>query len=162
MHIILDSCIVEYYLHKELSFQIKDIFDNWGVGFDFAVSQIVYSELVDGAYPKKERIIIKTLKSFYNLPVTERNIIGSGKLGSVYREFNITQGISITDKIIAATSIITNSLIVTANINDYPQPFFEPLKSSYIKKSKQTIKICLLKPDYLSLRDAFNYRELPQ
>lgn len=80
MHIILDSCIVEYYLHEELSFQIKDIFDNWGVGFDFAVSQIVYSELIDGAYPKKERIIIKTLKSFYNLPVTERNIIGSGSL----------------------------------------------------------------------------------
>ncbi|MEK7079184.1 MAG: hypothetical protein AAB929_03880 [Patescibacteria group bacterium] len=48
MHIILDSCIVEYYLHEELSFQIKDIFDNWGVGFDFAVSQIVYSELIDG------------------------------------------------------------------------------------------------------------------
>ena len=157
-HIILDSCIVEYYLNKELSSQVDTILCAWKNGFDLAISQIIYSELIDGAYTKKEKVIIKTLKSFYNFPVTERHIIGSGKLGSVYRDFGISQNISITDKIIAATSIITNSLIVTANINDYPQPFFESLKSSYIKKGKQTIKICALKPDYRSLRDAFDNR----
>lgn len=158
IHIILDSCIIEYYLNEELSSQVDNVLNAWKIGFDLAISQIIYSELIDGAYPKKEKIIIESLKNFYNIPVTVRQIIGSGKLGSIYHVFNISQNISLTDKIIAATSIITNSLIVTANINDYPQPFFEPLKSSYVKKGKQTIKICLLKPDYRSIRNAFDNR----
>ena len=47
---------------------------------------------------------------------------------------------------------------MTANINDYPQPFFEPIERYYIERSKKLIKVCLLKPDYKSISSAFNKR----
>ena len=108
---------------------------------------------------KKERVIINTLKMYHNFLVTERYIIGSGKLGSIYQQNNITQNISLVDKIIAATSIITNSPIITANINDYPPPYFEVIDSHKLIHKKKLIKIGLIKPDYIILNSAFAGRK---
>ncbi|MDO8611165.1 MAG: hypothetical protein Q7R95_11620, partial [bacterium] len=79
--------------------------------------------------------------------------------GSIYRQTNITQNISLVDKIIGATSIITNYPIITSNINDYPQPYFEVIDSHKLVHKKSLIKIGLIKPDYIVLNSAFAGRK---
>ena len=159
-YFLLDSCIVEYYLNKKYSAQIQSILQGWQKNtFKLAISQIIFSELIDGAYIQKENVVISTLKMYHNFSVTERHIIGSGKLGSIYQQNNITQNISLADKIIAATSIISNSPIITANINDYPQPYFGVIDSHVLSYKDKVIKIGLLKPDYTVINSAFAERK---
>lgn len=159
-YFLLDSCIIEYYLSEKYSTQIQAILQKWQKNiFGLAISQIIFSELIDGTYMKKETTIINTLRDYHNFPVTERHIIGSGKLGSIYQQNKITQNISLVDKIIAATSIITNSPIITANINDYPQPYFEVIDSLMLIHGNKLIKVGLIKPDYNVLNAAFADRK---
>ena len=159
-YLLLDSCIIEYYLNEKYAIQIQSILQKWQKGvFGLAINQIVFSELIDGTFMKKEGIIIDTLRQYHNIPVTERQIIGSGKLGSIYRQTNITQNISLIDKIIGATSIITNYPIITGNINDYPQPYFELIGSQVLTYKNKLIKVGLVKPDYTILKSAFAERK---
>ncbi|MDO8609833.1 MAG: hypothetical protein Q7R95_04750 [bacterium] len=147
-------------MSEKYSTQIQSILQKWQKNvFGLAINQIVLSELIDGTFMKKEGIIIDTLRQYHNIPVTERQIIVSGKLGSIYRQTNITQNISLVDKIIGATSIITNYPIITANINDYPQPYFEVIDSHKLIHKKKLIKIGLIKPDYIILNSAFAGRK---
>ena len=159
-YLLLDSCIIEYYLNEKYSAQTQSILQKWQKNvFGLAINQIVLSELIDGTFMKKEGIIIDTLRQYHNIPVTERQIIGSGKLGSIYRQTSITQNISLVDKIIGATSIITNYPIITSNINDYPQPYFEVIDSLVLTHKKKLIKIGLIKPDYIILNSVFADRK---
>lgn len=162
--ILLDSCTVEYLLTPELKDLIQKRIDLW---FDptylRSVSEITCTELIDGAYKDKEHVILTILQTFTNFYVSREVIVAAGQIGSIYKQKNIKQGISLADKIIAATSVLNKCPLITANMNDFPPPFFIHVQTANIKyshKSKSKIlPIGILVPNYDYLLECFDERK---
>src|SRR3989339_1774573 len=75
--------------------------------------------------PEKEKKVIQLLDSLYSFQLVNRIVKGAGILGSLYKEESQDlRNISLADKLIAMTSAVNNTPIVTANMRDYPSPFF--------------------------------------
>ncbi|MDO8497077.1 MAG: hypothetical protein Q7S61_00840, partial [bacterium] len=73
--------------------------------FKPAISEVSYSELIDGAKPEKEARVIKLLDNFYGFQLQKRVVKGAGILGSLYKEYSPDLGnICLADKLIAMTS----------------------------------------------------------
>lgn len=164
-YFLLDSCIIEYLFNEDLNSIVDEQLIKWSDDiFKPAISDITYAELIDGVIKDKEDRLVKLLDKFYNIAVTQRVLKGSGKMGCVYKEKdNQFSNISLGDKIIAATSVIHNIIIVTANIKDFPYPFFESIASESLvyfhKTKKRMISIALLKPNYEYINYAFENRK---
>lgn len=165
-YLLLDSCILEYILNKNLSTVLTDQLNVWrGNVFDLAMSHISYSELLDGAKQEKEVEVLNLLNKFYSFEVSKRVTIGCGKLGCVYKEIlnEESKKISLADKIIATTSIINNLPIVTANVHDFPHPFFTEIDSNNVvysvKRKKRMIVVAVLKPNYKYIKYSFENRK---
>ncbi|MDA1317021.1 MAG: PIN domain-containing protein [bacterium] len=163
-YLLLDSCIVQYLLNKEISPNLRQQLKKWsGDIFNFAISEITYAELLNGTLKNKEAEVISLLDKFYSFTISKRIIKGCGKLGSVYKEYNQSlKEIDTGDRIIASTAIINNLFIVTANVRDFPFPFFSSIANYNIifekKRNKRMISIAVLKPNYEFITHAFNHR----
>ena len=77
----------------------------------------------------------------------------AAQLQSLYHKEKIPyQHISLADRIIAATAIYTNSSILTADINDFPRPFFTEVEEKlfhYRHKNCTKLQVMqLLAPNY--------------
>lgn len=163
-YFVIDSCILEYLLRKEMIDPILQQLDMWrGNYLEIGISEITYAELLDGAYRDKELKVIELIEKLYSFSISKSVLKTAGKLGSIYKqEFGAEKGISIGDKIIAATSIIHGAPIVTANIKDFPQPFFRVIKNKNIiyrkDSSDRMIYIAVLYPNYDYINYSFKAR----
>lgn len=157
-YLLLDSCIAEYSLNEDISKSISDTLSIWlGEVFSLATSDISYTELIDGAYKAKVERVKQLLDSYTRFEVTQRVLSGAGTISNIYKaKNNKLNGASIQDKIIAATSFIYNVPIVTADILDFPHPFFTTIASEnirYRKKSKDHfITVDILLPNFTQLK----------
>ncbi len=152
-YLILDTCIVQYWMDRYIESAVREQLSSWvGTDCDLAISEVSYAELIDGAYREKVDKVKVLLKTFARLEVSQRVLSGSGFLGSIYRNQNSrNSGIELADRIIAATSFINNTAVITANIQDFPLPFFTSVYSENImfkkKNKKRYITIDILKPN---------------
>jgi predicted nucleic acid-binding protein len=152
-YLLLDSCIAEYWLNKEMQPSIKSQLTTWtGSTFDLAISEVSYAELIDGAKKDKVKRIKELLDSYTRIEVSQRILSGAGILSTVYKAQNQKQnGAGMQDKIIAATSFIYNLPIVTSDLYDYPHPFFTSSESEnirYVRKGKDHfITVDILRPN---------------
>ncbi len=164
-YLLLDSCVIEYWLdtnkEKIIAKQIEEWTNNTAT---IAISEITALELIDGAHKIKEKQVLEFLNKLSNFSTTDRVILGAGKLGSLYyqTDHNLKNSVSLGDKIIASTSIIYNLPIATANVKDFPYPFFITLSHKnliYENKNKQNM-ICLaiLRPNYEFINLKFKQR----
>lgn len=167
-YVLLDSCIIEYWLDKNIAPAMTRLTKNlFGDKIKIAISEVTFSELINGAYKDKERKVISLLESFTSFPLSKRVILGSGKLGSVYKEFNkdLHKAADIADRMIASTSIVYNIPIMTSNIRHFPHPFFTSIRSDNItyKTSEKSCEriICfeIIKPNYPVINNKFNLRK---
>ena len=164
-YILLDSCILEYFLNEYMNDVLTKQIDLWRTNkFEMSISDITYAQLIDGAHINKENKVIGFLDRIYSFPITRRIMKGAGKLGSVYKEaFQLEKGIALADKAIAATSIIFSAPIIIANIKDFPQPFFNVLLSKNIvykqNDREKMIYIAFLYPNYEYIKHAFSIRK---
>lgn len=151
-HILLDTCIVEYWLNKDIQPALSDFFSKIPSVFDLAISEISYAELIDGAHTDKVRIVKETLEKYTRFEVTQRILSGAGILSTVYKANSERKnGAGLQDKIIAATSFVYNLPLITADIFDYPHPFFTTIQSENLRYSKKGrdhfITVDILKPN---------------
>jgi len=152
-YFLLDTCIAEYWLNKDIQPVVAAQLLSWaGSTFDLAISEISYAELIDGAFKDKVQRVKELLFTFVRFEVSQRVLSGAGILSTVYKNHNKqTSGAGLQDKIIAATSFIYNLPIVTADVGDYPHPFFTTMVSEnlqYKKKRKDHyITVDILKPN---------------
>jgi len=152
-YLLLDSCIVEYWLDKYLNPAVYEFLSKKSeLGTVLAVSEISYMELIDGAYKEKIERVRKLLEKYIRFEVSQRVLSGAALLSSIYSLQNAkTNGASMEDKIIAMTSLVHRAQIVTANVADFPYPFFVQVESENIlfrKKNKdQYLSIAVLKPN---------------
>ncbi len=130
-YLLLDTCIAEYWLDKYLEPVITKQLTSWsGTTFQLAISEVTYAEMVDGAVKQKVARVKELLGQFTTMPVTQRIFTGCGILGTVYKDNEEAKsGASLADKIIAATAFAYNLPVVTANVRDFPHPFFTSILS---------------------------------
>lgn len=156
-YFLLDSCIAEYWLDNSMQDVITAQLAVWaGSSFNLAISEISYSELIDGAYKEKITRVKQLLSSFTQIEVTQRVLSGAGILSNVYKVHNNqTSGASIQDKIIGSTAFIHHFPIITANVSDFPHPFFTTIESQNLqfqkKEKSHYLTVDVLKPNYTML-----------
>ena len=169
--IILDTNIIQYSANKAMKIEILEYFmDLWQRKFILKISDITMFEIFSGSTVKQEEEIFKTLQLFPKYQVTNIVLLVAARISTLYGIEKLPNGekkianenISVPDKIIAATAIITNSLVMTADINHFPPPFLIGVENKlifYQKKHKQCLEhIMLLQPNYPFILQRFNNR----
>ncbi len=151
--LILDSCIVEYLLDRYIKDELQSQLQEWANAHaDLAVSEISYTELIAGAYKDKISLIKETLEPYTKLKLTQRVLSGAGIINNIYRtKYKDFRDVGIADQVIAATACIYNLPIITANVLDFPHPFFTSIDSANIsykkKNSTHYLAVDILKPN---------------
>lgn len=162
--ILLDTCILQYSGRTPSASRFLKYLSILGERkFGLAISEFTIYELLQGTSKTKEQELVKILKKFKQFKVTANVLMAAAQLSTLYRREKIPDSqISDGDKIIASTAILTGSLIVTANWNDFPRPFFiesEIKRIEYKKKGKPVmIPVYLLSPDMIVIKDRFKNR----
>jgi predicted nucleic acid-binding protein len=152
-YFLLDTCIAEYWLNEDIQPAITNQLITWAdTVFELAISEISYAELIDGAYKSKIKRVKELLNTYTQFEVSQRVLSGAGILSNVYKaKDKQTNGAGLQDKIIAATSFIYNLPIITADVRDFPHPFFTTVVSEnlrYAKKDKtHYITVDILRPN---------------
>lgn len=153
--IILDTNIFSYIGEKEVGiYVILYLIDLLKRGFGFAYSDITIYELLRGSTEKKENEMLDILNPYFRYFLSENVILAAAHLDNIMKAEKIeVNSVDHGDKFIAATAILTGSLIMTANARDFPWPLFHEVESEPIifqdksKKSK-CYMISLIRPDF--------------
>lgn len=162
--VICDTNILQYLGNKHILLELTNyLLDLEKRKFTLSISIISLYELLSGATLTQEKKIVKTLNQFKKWEITEEVLITSSRLTTLYNMGRIPiQMISSEDKFIAATAILTGSLILTANVNDFPRPFFREAEEKLIfykrKDKKIMLSLYLLNPNYPVINQRFTER----
>lgn len=166
--VILDTCILQYIgNNKILGGMLAYLLDLVKRGFGLAISEISYFELLSGATIKQEKNAVDLLDKFTRYLVDLRVLVAASQLSTLYfhqcrSEERSVQDISLQDKVIASTAILTGSLILTANINDFPRPFFQEAEEKPIfykhRNKMQMLVLQLLRPNQVVIQQRFQER----
>lgn len=124
--IIIDSNIIQYLGHKYLQMELDNYINTFVTKkILVAISQITIAEVFSGLPEQKETETLLRLSKFSHIDIQKNILYVAAQLQTLYHKEKIPfQHISLADRIIAATAIYTNSSILTADINDFPRPFF--------------------------------------
>ncbi|MDP3982500.1 MAG: PIN domain-containing protein [bacterium] len=164
-NIILDTNILQYSTSKgpkdQFIIYISELIER---GFGLTISEITVYELLAGLSSEKEKQAIQTLEAFGRYKVEVDVFIGAAQLSTLYSmdKSVMDSGISTGDRIIAASAILTGSLILSSDVNDYPRPYFNEVEERLIyfkKKDRQhMISTYLLAPNIPVINQKFNER----
>ncbi|MHA1305138.1 MAG: type II toxin-antitoxin system VapC family toxin [Candidatus Heimdallarchaeaceae archaeon] len=163
-NIILDTCILQYINDKKISTQlISYLGDLTKRGFGLAISDISIQELLTSATIKQERNGLALLSKLRAYRVESTILVGASQLSTLYSQEKISnQNISIPDKIIASTAILSGSLIMTADVNDFPRPFFLEAEEKlffYKHKNKTNMRVIqILRPNKEVINQRYSER----
>lgn len=165
-YIILDSNIYAIYNRKPLVSKLFDelrhfIVKKYGIG----ISEISFCEILSGMTFEKEGAALKNLNGMRSFPVTKDIFVTAAKLEYFYKRERYE--IALVDRVIAATSFLTDSLILTSNIRDFPMPFFNVVETILLKHNSKRnpsfLYVYLLKPNLNVFKQYLHYREgLPE
>ncbi len=165
--IILDSCILQYINNPTIEPELTRVFNllkNQKNKFYF--SDFSTYEIFNCCPIKKEVGLTKIWKNFPRYQVNQRVTRFASDLSTAYKVNKIPiTSISVGDKIIGATAMLTKSFILTSNENDFPRPFF---KEVYIhdvlyktKKGKNNlIQFYFLNPSVSTFSHYFSKRTI--
>lgn len=160
LYVIIDTNIFQHYAHKDLADQIiSNLQEALTAGYQLALSDITFYEVIDGASPEKEAERLGAIGKIKRFPVNKSVLIAAGHMGKLYKD-DQCEGANTGDKIIAATSVLTGSMIYTTNARDFPRPFFNEVASRILtyeeKRTQKVIKATFLKPDGAFISKSFN------
>lgn len=153
--IILDTCILNWMNIKPVRKELVKLFQQLEKQkVILRVSDYTTYELFSECPQKKEKELREIWEKFPRYEVAPKVTKTAAQLATLYRYTESTQGLHISDgdKIISGTALITKSYILTADLNDFPRPFFiEEYREKIIYKDKQKDKMIafyFLKVDY--------------
>lgn len=153
-YLILDTCIIQLQGNKQKAKSeaiINCIKDLTSQGYTPVISEFTVYENLHGLWSEKADEAVTILKS-YEWKIVSRNVlILASMLGGLYNDGGYDKNqISTGDKIIAATAILENGLVLTENHKDFPPPFFITEKSLpihyQISHYTKTTDLALYKP----------------
>jgi predicted nucleic acid-binding protein len=163
-NVILDSNIVQYLGTDGLSERIMECLrEVVGAGYDLAISDISFYELLNSAPIEKEVAVIRALTGVKRFFVKKSVLIAAAHMGCMYSADKVhPEQIDVGDKIIAATAVVTNSVVFTANARDFPSPFFRELARKTLQYERKGQPVFLsavfLEPDIGVITPRHNLR----
>lgn len=86
---------------------------------DRHISQATWLELVNGVRNKRELSVLKTILTDFNFKTIHFTEFISQKAGMLMEEHALKDGLSSLDSIIAATALVCNLPLVTANYKHF-------------------------------------------
>lgn len=159
--VIVDTNVIRYISKKEIApillNYLKELISR---GFGLSISAITQFEMLEGAPKEKEKDILAKLSLFKNYQIDFKVLVLSSWLSTLYNKESTIQNdqSSVADKIIASTAALTGSIILTADVNDFPRPFFKEVEEKLIiykeKNKTKLLVLQLLSPD----KTVINYR----
>ena len=151
--VVLDWNIIQYWISEKMRPNILPVLEEMnGVNLQFTISEISLHE-GQCRLPVGKHIEARNfLNGFPRYAVDYDTQLISGSVISCYRHHPKTKAhssdISLPDVYNATCAILNNALVMTADVDDYPWPFFDAVYTWTIKsESGQPLKICLLQPD---------------
>lgn len=132
-------------------------------GFGFAISDITLYELMRGQSSVNEKKRLSLLQAMFRYFLSPEVLFAAAQLDNLMKMENIqVNGVDHGDKFIAATAILSGSLILTADVRGFPWPFFHeieynPLIHKIGNKTKSHM-IGLLTPDFDLIKRRFEER----
>ena len=124
-NLILDTNVVSYASNypAEIQDQVLKIIENYRTKYEPVITDYIQFELLKQA-KDKDSALLKKLKLFGKLNTTESTLLLSGLLCGVYKKAHVPRTVKDGDLIIATTAFLSQSLLLTANQDDFPFPFF--------------------------------------
>lgn len=164
--LILDTNILQYYSTSEIRPSLEKLLIDLSktTKATYGISKITISELLSGASISQETKALEQLNVLKQFSIDDTILVASAQLLNLYKLQNIQdQQINLGDRIIAATSILTGYPILTADVNDFPRPYFIEVYRhllTYSKKnSTQSICLQILSPDIQLINEKFSHRK---
>ena len=117
-----------------------------------------------GLNTERERKMLNFLYSYFRYFLAAEVLIASAQLDNLFKMENINiGGVDHGDKMIAATAILTGSLVLTADVRGFPWPFFHEIEYNPLLHKDQNNKtkchvIGLLRPDFDLIKRHFEDR----
>lgn len=152
--IILDSNVVQYFFSiPEYKDQISALLiPEIQKGYGVAISDYTYFELINGSSIEKEEKLFSAIEGGKRYYVMRGVLIAAGRLGCWFDDHKI-QGVDNGDKIIGATALLNQAIVLTANGRHFPQPFFKELARATLERtdkngSTHSIYLYYMEPDY--------------
>jgi predicted nucleic acid-binding protein len=153
--VILDTNIFSYIGDKDISVHVVlYLIDLVKRGFGFAYSDFTTYELLRGTTENKESAMLKLLSPYFRYYLSENVILTAARLDNIMKAEKIeVNSIDHGDKFIAATAILTGSLIMTSNGRDFPWPLFHEIENkplTFRDKNMRTrcYMVSLIRPDF--------------
>lgn len=152
--LLLDTNIIIYLSQSWLSNQIRKELVRLVHDYYLITSKINRYEIIKNSQLSKESKLLKLLNLFESFEITEDVIITAALLSKICfskMEEKDKQKKDM-DMIIAGTTVVNNSFLLTVNRNDFPFPYFEekevvPILYKQTIQKTQCILLCLLKPN---------------
>ena len=166
--LLYDSCILQNLCGKMRS-GIEPFLTEIQSQTSPRISDYTVYELLRGANKKTEQEMRGVLNKITRFGVSTKVLVLSSLLYTLYQEERVDSGISDGDKILAATSILTQAPIMTQNGRHFPRPFFDEMEINFCRKtiieygSKQrqrdTSIVYFLEPDYSVINEKITKRK---
>ena len=145
-YILIDTTIFQHLGNKELASQIIFLLRD-ALKKGYGVSMSIYSllELIDTSTIENEINAINATNGIKRFQINQTVLITAGHLGCLYKDDGLDKQPEKGDKVIAATSLLNNTVIFTTNGRDFPRPFFKTITKPMLKYTKQDGReVCLI------------------
>lgn len=154
MEILLDTNIISYLGQTASSIPALQYLKGLSrSGNSFAISEITVYEFLCSSNEEERKDMTQLADQIKNYSVSREVLVYASKLFHLFRTKDQNRRFDSPDMIIASTSIINKTFLLTANQRDYPEPYFIeldvfPLIFISTNKRSQCILVSLLAPDY--------------
>lgn len=165
-YVLLDTNIFTNLNNKQLNEQVIYLLqDAVSKGYGLGISQLSIFELLDSASLQNEIKAFSIISGLKQFKILQRVLIAAGHLGCLYSEDGIDyqKHPQIGDKIIAATAIVNNAVVLTFNGRHFPPPFFKIISTNALKykqnDGRESYQVCyFLEPDIDVIKKKYDSR----
>ncbi len=153
-YVILDWNIVQYWISKKMRRAISPVLTEVvEAGLQLAISEISVFEAQCQLPVTKHLIALAAIDDIPRFPIDTHTHLVTGTIVSCYKNHADTKShageISLQDSFNAACALQNRAMLLTADFNDYPRPFFDEVARWEIQNDRGNHqKIYLLAPDY--------------
>jgi predicted nucleic acid-binding protein len=151
--VVLDWNIIQYWLSDKMRDKIMPVLVEMNTAnLRFTMSEISIYEAQCRIPVGKNAEAHEFMLGIPRFPIDVGTHLIAGVVASCYKHHEKTKAhaseISLQDIFNASCSIQNNALLITADYDDYPLPFFDTVwRWSILNEKGQLQKICLLQPD---------------
>ncbi len=153
-YLFVDSCVIQASgdKNKSKSETVSELFSSLNQeGFNLAISEITVFETLQGLWGQQAKKVATRLKGFEWKVISNHVLTLAAILQGLYVQEQ-RKDVDVGDKILAATAILENGVILTENHKDFPPPFFTtkrsiPLKYLIDGRTNKTIDLALYEPN---------------